>query len=164
MLKTSKDERKSICILGLIQSTLKSRGVFPLAATDVLTWGSFDASYWHKSRPARPQNPLSEEKKVNFAECWFTAFYHGSCLSGSPRTVSTASLTTCNSCFCSIPHVHYSFYTYTFFSLMAFKFFLTLQILNFVILLFNLKVTYETRTYTGQHKNFQKHVLIDRYL
>lgn len=37
MLKTSKDERKTICILGLVQSTLKSRGVFPLAATDVLT-------------------------------------------------------------------------------------------------------------------------------
>lgn len=62
MLKTSKDERKkNICILGLIQSTLKSRGVFPLAATDVLAQGTFDASYWHNSRPARLQNPLSEE-------------------------------------------------------------------------------------------------------
>lgn len=45
MLKTSKDERETICILGPIQSTLKSRGVFPLATTDVLTQGSFDATY-----------------------------------------------------------------------------------------------------------------------
>lgn len=143
MLKTSKDERKTICILGLIQSTLKSRGIFPLAATDVLTWGSFDASHWHNSTPARPQNLLS---KRNWKLTWLnTGLLHGSCLSVSPRTTSAASPAVHSTSLFDSPH-SFSFYIYLsslFF--MAFNFFLALQIHNFITVLFNsTKVTYET--------------------